>query len=136
LTVRVLLGVALTLLVLWVAFIVALVVVRPRGMNLREARRAVPDTVRLLRDLRVDRELPAGVRRWLAVLIVYVALPIDVIPDFVPVVGYADDVIVVALVLRRVVRLAGPAALERHWHGTPVGLNAIRHLAGLADSAS
>lgn len=131
-TVRVLLGIAFTLAMLWVVFVVALMVVRPRGMNLREARRAVPDTVRLLRDLRADPELPAGVRRWLAALMVYVALPIDVIPDFVPVVGYADDVIVVALVLRRVVRLAGPAALERHWHGTPVGLNAIRCLAGLA----
>ena len=60
--VRVLLGVALTLVVLWVLFVVALIVVRHRGMNLREARRAVPDTVRLLRDLRADPELPAGVR--------------------------------------------------------------------------
>ena len=102
-------------------------------MNLREARQAVPDTVRLLRALHGDRELPTGVRRWLSALLVYLAVPVDLVPDFVPVLGYADDVIVVAFVLRRVVRLAGPEAVERHWRGTPAGLAAIRLLAGLTE---
>jgi uncharacterized membrane protein YkvA (DUF1232 family) len=125
------LGVVITLLALWATFMLALVVLRPRGMNLREARRTVPDTVRLLRNLRNDRTLPRGVRRWLTALLVYVALPFDLVPDFVPVLGYADDVIIVALVLRRVIRLAGPATLDRHWQGTPNGLAAIKRLAGI-----
>jgi len=53
------------------------------------------------------------------------------VPDFIPVLGYADDAIVVALALRRVVRAAGPGALERHWTGTPAGLVIVRRLAGL-----
>ena len=55
----------------------------------------------------------------------------DIVPDFIPVVGYADDVIVVALVLRSVVRRAGREKIERHWRGTPDGLVLLRLLAGL-----
>ncbi|WP_327434808.1 YkvA family protein [Streptomyces sp. NBC_01236] len=56
---------------------------------------------------------------------------VDLVPDFIPVLGYADDAIVVAAVLRSVVRHAGPDALARHWPGTPDGLAAVRRLAGL-----
>jgi uncharacterized membrane protein YkvA (DUF1232 family) len=61
-------------------------------------------------------------------LLVYLALPIDLIPDFIPVVGYADDVVIVALVLRSATRRAGPAALVKHWPGTPEGLTALKRL--------
>jgi uncharacterized membrane protein YkvA (DUF1232 family) len=57
-------------------------------------------------------------------------LPFDLVPDFIPVLGYADDVIVVAIALRSVVRHAGPAALERHWSGSPQGLGIVRLLSG------
>ena len=57
---------------------------------------------------------------WL--LLGYLASPIDLIPDFVPVVGFADDVIVVGLVLRSVIRRAGVENVESHWSGTPAGL--------------
>ena len=46
-------------------------------------------------------------------------MPVDLVPDFVPVLGYADDAIITALVLRSVVRRTGPEALTRHWPGTP-----------------
>lgn len=104
---RYLVGVVITMVVLCSVFVVGLLALRPKGMNLPEARRAVPDTVRLLRALHGDPELPSGVRRWLSALLVYLAVPFDLGPDFVPVLGYADDVIVVTIVLRRVVRLAG-----------------------------
>jgi hypothetical protein len=55
----------------------------------------------------------------------------DVVPDFIRVIGYADDVIVVGLVLRFATRHAGAAALDRHWPGTPQGLNALRALVSL-----
>jgi uncharacterized membrane protein YkvA (DUF1232 family) len=67
----------------------------------------------------------------LVLLLVYLVLPIDLIPDFIPVVGYADDAVVVALALRSVVRAAGAGAIERHWPGTPQGLDAIMRLAGV-----
>jgi hypothetical protein len=53
--------------------------------------RLLPDLLRLLRRLATDRALPRGVRIRLALLMAYLAIPIDVIPDFIPVLGYADD---------------------------------------------
>lgn len=53
-------------------------------------------------------------------------------PDFIPVVGYADDAVVVVLALRSVVRAAGPEALDRHWPGTTDGLTTLKRLAGLS----
>lgn len=92
--------------------------------------RLLPDVVRMLRGLATDPALPAGIRIRLWLLLGYLALPFDLIPDFVPVVGYVDDVIVVVLVLRAVVRAAGTQALERHWTGSDEGLAATRSLAG------
>ena len=115
---------------LWLAIVVLLVAVRPRGFDLGEAKRIVPDMIRLLRDLARDEQLPRGVRARLVALGVYLAIPFDLIPDFVPVLGYADDVIVVALVLRSVVRAAGADAVRRHWRGSPTGLALVERIAG------
>ena len=68
-------------------------------------------------------------RLWL--LLGYLALPFDLVPDFVPVLGHVDDAVVVALVLRSVVRHAGSAAVERHWPGTADGLVALRRASRL-----
>jgi uncharacterized membrane protein YkvA (DUF1232 family) len=93
--------------------------------------RTAPQMLRLIHGLARDHTLPAGVRLRLLLLLVYLAFPIDIVPDFIPVLGYADDVVVVALVLRSVIRAAGPEPLERHWPGSGVGLRMIRKLAGL-----
>lgn len=103
----------------------------PDTVTMRDALRLLPDLLRLFRGLAADGTVPTGVRMRLVLLLVYLASPIDVIPDFVPVIGYADDALVVALVLRSVTRRAGPDALDRHWPGTPEGLRAVRRLAGL-----
>ncbi|MBD8606524.1 DUF1232 domain-containing protein [Aeromicrobium sp. CFBP 8757] len=95
----------------------------------------MPDLVRLLRRLSADGSLPRGVRLRVVLLGLYLAMPIDLVPDVIPVVGYADDVLVVILVLRSVTRRAGPQALDRHWPGSPEGLRALRSLAGLAPDA-
>ena len=119
---RVLIGVVVALFVAWALFLLALALLRPKGLSLAETKWIVPDTVRLLRSLARDPALPKGVRRRIALVVVYLASPIDLVPDFIPVIGYADDVIVVALVLRSVVKRAGPDALAEHWSGTPDGL--------------
>lgn len=129
---RWLLGVAVSLGVTWVAFVALLALLRPRGIDLREASRLVPDVARLVRGLAGDASLPRGVRRRLAFVVAYLAFPVDLVPDVVPLVGYADDVVVIALVLRSVVRRAGHGAVERHWTGTPAGLALVRSLAGIA----
>jgi uncharacterized membrane protein YkvA (DUF1232 family) len=121
------------LVLLWVTLVAALWLVRPDDLRLGEALRLLPDVVRLLRRLAVDSAVPRGARVRLWLLLAYLASPIDVVPDFLPVIGYADDAILVAVVLRSVTRRAGAGALERHWPGTPQGLEAVRALAGLRD---
>jgi uncharacterized membrane protein YkvA (DUF1232 family) len=124
-------GVVGGVLLLWIALRVALWFVRPDGLRIRDALRLLPDLVRLLRRLAGDRTLPRGVRIRLWLLLAYLALPFDLVPDFIPVIGYADDAVIVAFALRSVTRRAGAAALERHWPGSPDGLAAVRRLAGL-----
>ncbi len=86
--------------------------------------------MRLLKRLAADADVPRGVRIRMALLLVYLALPIDLIPDFIPVLGYADDAILVALVLRSATVRAGPEVIAKHWPGTPDGLAALRQLCG------
>ena len=129
-----LVGTVVCLVLVWVAFLGALATLRPRRGVLREAPRLLPDSLRLLRRLLSDRGLPRGVR-WRAGLVVgYLALPIDLVPDFIPVLGHADDAIVVVLVLRSMVRRAGLPAVRGHWPGTDDGFAALCRLTGLPDS--
>jgi uncharacterized membrane protein YkvA (DUF1232 family) len=103
----------------------------PDTARLREGLRLLPDVLRLLRRLAADQNLPRGVRGRLILLIAYLASPIDLIPDFIPVLGYADDAVIVAIALRSVARRAGPQAIASHWPGTPEGLRLLQQLTGL-----
>lgn len=125
------LGLAAALLLAWLALVIALVIVRPRSGLLREALRSLPDVLRLVHRLAADKTLPRGVRIRLGLLLAYLAFPIDLIPDFIPVLGYADDAIVVTAVLRGVVRRAGIDAVRAHWPGTDDGFAALTRLTGL-----
>ncbi|MEV7398474.1 DUF1232 domain-containing protein [Aeromicrobium sp. NPDC092404] len=120
--------VAASLVLVWLVMLAVLWRAKPDDLTLRDAVRLVPDLLRLLKGLAGDRTLPRGIRIRLVLLIGYLAMPVDLVPDFIPVLGYADDVVVVAIVLRSVVRRAGPDALERHWPGTPEGLRVVRTL--------
>jgi len=127
------LGAAAGLVALWLLLVITLVLLGRRRdpLIVREALRLLPDVIRLLRRLAADAGLPRGVRIRLWLVLGYLLLPIDLVPDFLPIVGYADDVLVVLLALRAVVRRAGPDSLDRHWPGTPAGLLTLRRLAGL-----
>jgi uncharacterized membrane protein YkvA (DUF1232 family) len=129
--VRILFGILIGLAATWLALVVALLVGRPRRGFLEEAIRLLPDTLRLLKGLATDGTLPRGVRVRLWLLLAYLAMPFDLVPDFIPVIGYADDVILVLLVLRSAVRRAGPDAVRRHWPGTQEGLAALWRAARL-----
>src|SRR5689334_20796516 len=118
------------LLLLWLLMLALLWRANPDEVTLRDAVRLVPDLLRLIKRLTGDKTLPRGVRMRLWLLLGYLAMPIDLVPDFIPVLGYADDVVVVAIVLRSVVRAAGADALEHHWPGTPEGLQLVRRLCG------
>ena len=127
LVVTVALGLALT----YVVLLCALLVARPKGNLLGEALRLLPDLMRLLRRLAGDAGVPRAARVRLWLLLGYLAIPIDLVPDFVPVLGYADDAIIVSLVLRSVVRRSGAPVVRRHWPGTDNGLAAVGRLTGL-----
>ena len=126
-----LLGMGAGLAVTYLALLAALLAARPKGNLLGEALRLLPDLLRLLRRLAADSEVPRGARVRLSLLLGYLAIPFDLVPDFVPVLGYADDAIVVSLVLRSVVRRAGAPVVRRHWPGTDDGLAAVARLTGL-----
>ncbi|MBM7785043.1 YkvA family protein [Tenggerimyces flavus] len=124
-------GIVAGVLLCWLVLVAVMWVAKPSGPMLTEALRLLPDLLRLLKRLAGDKTLPRGVRIRLVLLMVYLASPIDLIPDFVPILGYADDAVIVTLVLRSVVRRAGLAAIERHWPGTSDGLAVLLRLTGL-----
>ncbi|WP_285116178.1 DUF1232 domain-containing protein [Leifsonia sp. fls2-241-R2A-40a] len=109
-----------------------------RDTDWRAIARLGPDVVRLIRRLAVDPAVPRATRWWLVALLVYLLLPIDLIPDFLPVIGYADDAIITAIALRFAIKHAGFGALERNWPGTADGLASVLSLARIRppDTAS
>ena len=127
-----LIAVAGGLVAVWLLLLVLLWWDRPDGLTAREALRLLPDLVRLVRRLAADRSLPRGVRVRLWLLLAYLLSPVDLVPDVVPVLGQADDVVVAAWALRSVVRSAGVEAVERHWPGEAAGLAVVRRLTGLS----
>ena len=89
----------------------------------------VPDCLILFRRLLSDDRLPRRNKLLLGALIAYLAMPFDLVPDFIPVAGQLDDALLVALVLRTVLRAGGPDLLREHWPGPTTSLNALARLA-------
>jgi uncharacterized membrane protein YkvA (DUF1232 family) len=129
----ILVAVAAALVLVWVGFFVMLSAINPDESSVQQAARLLPDVLRLISRLARDRTLPRGVRLRLWLLLGYLLSPIDIVPDFIPVIGYADDLVVVALVLRSTVRAAGVEAVRAHWPGTPDGFAVLQRLTGTAD---
>jgi uncharacterized membrane protein YkvA (DUF1232 family) len=96
----------------------------------RQLARFVPDCLVLFRRLLGDPRVARRHKLLLAALAGYLALPFDLIPDFIPVLGQLDDAVVVALGLRAVLRSAGPAVVAELWPGTPEGRATVMRLAG------
>jgi uncharacterized membrane protein YkvA (DUF1232 family) len=108
------------------ALAVLVLVLLGRREDARALAGFIPDCVvlvrRLLRDPRVARR--AKVALWL--LITYLVLPIDLVPDVIPVAGQLDDAILVALVLRSFLRAGGGTLVREHWPGPERTLGALR----------
>lgn len=119
---------------IWLLLVAGLVVAG-RGALARELATLLPNLLFLFRGLLRDRRVPLGSKLLLAGAVVYIASPIDLVPEFIPVAGPLDDAIVAALVLRRVVRAAGREVVREHWRGDPRTLERIFRLAGLRSAA-
>jgi uncharacterized membrane protein YkvA (DUF1232 family) len=126
-----LISVAATLLAAWLLLVTALIVGRAKGVPLTEGLRLLPDVLRLLRRLAADPALPRAVRAHAWIALAWLLSPVDLIPEFLPVIGPADDIIVVTILLRSMIRRAGPEAVQRHWPGTPDGLAVLARLCKL-----
>jgi len=127
---RTLATIGLGLLAVWAILIGVLFVLRPRGIPLGELLRVIPDVLRLVRRLVGDRGVPFRVRAALVVLLVWLVSPIDLIPEFIPVLGPVDDAIVTVLILRYVRRRLGIEALRSRWPGTPEGFALLVRIIG------
>jgi len=127
---RTLATIGLGLLAVWAILIGVLFVLRPRGIPLAELLRVIPDVLRLVRRLVGDRGVPFQVRAALVVLLVWLVSPIDLIPEFIPVLGPVDDAIVTVLILRYVRRRLGIEALRSRWAGTPEGFALLVRIIG------
>jgi uncharacterized membrane protein YkvA (DUF1232 family) len=90
--------------------------------------RFVPDCVVLFRRLLADDRVPRSRKLLLVPLLLYLVTPLDLVPDFIPVVGALDDAIVVALAFRVVLRGAGPGLVRDHWPGPPRSLDLLLRL--------
>jgi uncharacterized membrane protein YkvA (DUF1232 family) len=114
------------------AAVAAAFIVAGRREDARAVAGFVPDCVVLFSRLLRDERLPRRHRLLVGALIPYLAMPFDLIPDFVPVAGQLDDAVIVALVLRRVVQ-ANPGLIQEHWPGPPASLGVLLKLAGTED---
>lgn len=119
----------------WVVLVVALWLNRPTRELVPAAIRLVPDLGRLVAALARDPATSRGARLALGGLALWLAMPFDPVPDFLPVVGALDDLVVAVLVLRWVLRRAGRARLRQLWAGSPEGLGLLERLLGLPDTA-
>lgn len=132
----ILLSLVLAVVVIWLILVATLRVVKPAEARLQDYLRLLPDLLRLLKRLTVDPQMPRRIRLGLVLVLAFVASPIDLIPDVIPVIGFADDVVLVALMLRWITRTVGREAVEEHWPGTPDGLTTVLTLCGLGDHAA
>jgi uncharacterized membrane protein YkvA (DUF1232 family) len=101
-----------------------------RGADARAWARFVPDCLVLFKRLAGDPRVPRSRKLLLGAMIGYLALPFDLVPDVIPIAGQLDDAIIVALVLRALLRGAGDAPLREHWPGPAGSLRLVFRLAG------
>jgi uncharacterized membrane protein YkvA (DUF1232 family) len=121
---------AIALTALFYAGAVGILVVLGRRSQASALARLVPDCVVLFRRLLSDPRVPLGPKLVLLALVVYLLMPIDLVPAFIPVAGQLDDAILVALGLRTVMRGAHPDLVREHWPGPSASLDTLLRLAG------
>jgi uncharacterized membrane protein YkvA (DUF1232 family) len=121
------LQIVVVLVLVWSLVVVVLIVVG-RVLLARELALLLPNLIRLFSGLLRDRRVPLLAKLVLGIASLWLASPIDLIPEFIPIVGPLDDAIVAALALRFVLRTTDSAVIREHWHGDPVTLERILRL--------
>lgn len=122
--------VLLVLIAVWIVVVVVLVVVG-RVLLARELALVLPNLIRLFGGLLRDGRVPISAKIVVGVASLWLASPIDLIPEFIPIVGALDDAIVAALALRFVLSTTDGAVVREHWHGDPATLERLLRLVSL-----
>lgn len=117
-------------LAIYLVFILVLMV-SGRKSDARAIAGFIPDCIVLFKNLLKDRRIHIRHKVLLIILIGYLAMPIDIIPDFIPVAGQLDDAIIVALVLRIILKKAGKKIIRTNWAGPEKSLDMIFKIARL-----
>jgi len=120
--------VGLGVVLVYVLFVLGLVLAGRHG-EARAVAGFVPDCIVLFRRLLGDSRMPRRHRAVVVAMLGYLALPFDIVPDFIPVAGQLDDAVVVALALRRILRAGGREMIEEHWPGPSSSLALILRIA-------
>lgn len=123
-------AIAIGLIGLWAILLVLFWVLRPKGVPVRELLGLIPDVLRLLRSVIGDGSAPVDVRVVLLGLLAWIVSPIDLIPEFIPVLGPLDDVVVAVVAMRYVRRRVGIEDLRRRWTGTDDGFALLVRVIG------
>jgi uncharacterized membrane protein YkvA (DUF1232 family) len=121
--------IALAVAFIMYAALVAALALAGRKAEARALARFIPDCLVLLRRLIGDERVPRRRKLVLLALIAYLSMPIDLVPDFIPVAGQLDDVLIAALALRYALQSGGPELLREHWPGPDRSLRAVLRLA-------
>ena len=124
-----LLLVAACVLLVYAGVVVAMIVAGRKGVA-TDVVRFIPDCVALVRDLLRDPRVPRRYKRLLGLLLGYLAMPFDIVPDFIPVAGHLDDALVVVLALRIVLKGSGSELVREHWRGSDGSLAVVLRFAG------
>ncbi len=111
------------------AALLAVLALAGRRGDARALATFVPDCLVLLHVLVRDPRVPRRRKLLLLALLGYLTMPIDLVPDFIPIAGQLDDAIVAALVVRSVLRSGGPELVREHWRGPQRSLDALLRLA-------
>ena len=117
----------LILLAIWILVVIVLVVVG-HALLARELALLLPNLIRLFGGLLRDGRVPLRAKIVLAIASVWLASPIDLIPEFIPIVGSLDDAVVAALALRFVLRTTDGSVVREHWRGDPATLERLLRL--------
>jgi uncharacterized membrane protein YkvA (DUF1232 family) len=112
------------------AIFVAVLILLGKRQEARALAGFIPDSLMLFKRLLTDRRVPLSSKVLLGAMVLYLAMPFDLVPDFIPVAGQLDDVILVAWVLRYSLKHAGNHLIEQQWPGPQESLGVVLRLVG------